>query len=176
MTQSHILRLAFLNLLLTLLSLSCPAQNKVNQVIGSCNGKSGYDIVEIGPGRIKLMAAFVKDKDAKKTLKKLSSIKTISVPMGKEGDDFMNSLTASAKEEYLLLANFHDQNAGIYDIFLLFSGDIDSANLSLEDMEKLPEDTLLEEILIIRPYARTVMQMKGDIPVGSNVWEAFLFQ
>ena len=166
-------------LLLSLLALFCLSfcgfcQNPVRDAISSCEGRKGFKLTTLGPGRIKMMSALVKDKQTKQTLKNLDKIETLTVPMSAEGMDFLNSLGKMARNNYMHLANYHDQSGEEYDIFLLFSGDTQSQSLSPEDLGEMPDDTLLNEILIIRPLSRTVMVMEGKIPLGANLWDSMI--
>jgi len=156
------------------LSFSGFCQNSVREAINDSEAKNGFNLVTLGPGRIKLMSALVKDKQTRQTLKNLDRIQTLSVPMSPEGVDFLDSLGKMAKSTYMHLANFHDQNADEYDIYLLFSGDTPSESLTLQDISEMPDDALINEILIIRPLAGTVMLMEGKIPLGANLWEKMI--
>ena len=167
------------NLILSLLALFCLSfsglcQNPVREAINGSEGRNGFNLVTLGPGKIKLMSALVKDKQTRQTLKNLDRIQTLSVPMSPEGVDFLGSLGKMAKSTYMHLADFHDQNADEYDIYLLFSGETPSQSLTPEDLSGMPDDTLINEILIIRPLAGTVMLMEGKIPLGANLWNSMI--
>ncbi len=173
MTNHKIIGLLLFILLLTGVSITCPAQNSVAAAIDATEGKAGFNLVNLGPGRIKLMAALTKDKEAKKNLKRFSAIRILNVPMGSEGDSFLNSLESSAKESYMHLINVFDENTGEYDLYLMFSDVENQSSLTPEALQEMPQNTMLKEILVIRPFARVVMLMTGDIPISESAWSLF---
>ena len=172
-TSLRIFRLLLLLLFLSGAGITASAQESVSPRIDATEGKAGYNLVNLGPGRIKLMAALTKDKEAQKNLKKFTAIRILNVPMGPEGDNFLNSLESSAKKNYMHLINVIDENTGEYDLYLMFSGVEDQSSLTPETLQDIPQNALLKEILVIRPFARTVMLMTGDIPISESAWTFF---
>ncbi|MBQ8069845.1 MAG: DUF4252 domain-containing protein [Bacteroidales bacterium] len=170
--HNNIQRIAISILLAFLCSVLSFGQEKgVKEKIDECQSKAGYNLVTLGKGRIKLMATFVKDKSAKNTLKRLDTVRMLTVPLASaDGLPFIDSLREKAKETYMYLANFREENSAEYEIYLHFSRDIDSPSITPESMTELPEGTLLDEMLIIRPYAGLVMLLSGEIPFGDNAW------